>query len=550
MIGLVAAASAQNSSEVGPQKLGAVAAKPREASAGVQQKATIRGRIEGFRHVATRGAGKDQQQRQQERQTLIKVRLNDGRFAIIALGPKSDLDSLGLQRNDFITAEGRAGIVEGVPALVASNAEVNGQRVSIRQSSVSAERQVNGQPVRERASRNDQAVIDADARALMEKVRKAYQDLRAVQLGGTVSTHIEIGATVVKTSLGFTSSYEAPNKFRHDTAEMLIGSTGDQSFVFNKRSNNYMQQQVRSNQSLTEALPAAAITVLHTQNPSLLGAMLPNPLERVLQSVARVEKLDDAVVENQRYPQLVLRGAPGHGPISVLIDPETNLIRRATVDLREQIEHSGAREGVRQATTVIDYTLINTQPSFEEGRFAWQAPARASDVAQQRDSEQQASQGLVGRDAPGFELTSLDGRRVSLADQRGKVVVLDFWASWCPPCEESLPHLGRIYRDEQQDGVVVFAINVGEERDRVSSYVQMKNIALPVLLDPEGKVAEQYSVRGIPKTVVIGKDGKVTDVFSGLGADSYEEIRASIAKASSATTSAAGSTSAPTVSVN
>ncbi len=505
------------------------AAKQSQPATADEQSTTIRGRIEGFRHYQSSARSGEQKQPQRaDEQTLVNVRLQDGRSVVIALGSKIELDELKLQRNDFIIVEGRARMVEGVPALAASRLEVNGQRVTLGQKKEATSRQVDGHPAQEQRS----PVIQADARELLDKVRTAYEKAKTLRLAGLVSSHFEIGNSVVKTHLGFTSAFEAPNKFQHDTVDMLIGSTGEQVFVLNKKTNNYLQQKVAAKEPLAKDLPATGLSVLHAQNPSLLAALLRSPFQRVLESAESIEKLDDAVIENKRYPQLVLRGIPGHGPISVLVNPENHLVRRVKVNLRPALPEDATDKRVRQATITVDYTLIDTATDFAADRFAWQPPEKATDVAQQRQTEEQASQGLVGKTAPAFELTALDGRKVSLAEQRGKVVVLDFWASWCPPCKESLPHLGRMFGDEKQENVEFFAINVGEEKDRIQSFLQAENLEVPVLLDPDGKVARQYQVKGIPKTVVIDPEGQVTKVFTGLGADSYEQIREAIKQAS------------------
>ncbi len=117
-----------------------------------------------------------------------------------------------------------------------------------------------------------------------------------------------------------------------------------------------------------------------------------------------------------------------------------------------------------------------------------------------------------------------------LAELKGQVVVLDFWASWCPPCIESLPHLGKLYQEKQDKGVKVFAVNVAEDKAKVEMFLKSKNVTVPVLLDSKGDAAEKYNVSSLPQTVVIGKDGTVKKVFVGLGADSFEQIRNEIAR--------------------
>jgi peroxiredoxin len=135
------------------------------------------------------------------------------------------------------------------------------------------------------------------------------------------------------------------------------------------------------------------------------------------------------------------------------------------------------------------------------------------------------SEKLVGQSAPAFTLENLEGQRISpLEDFKGNVIVLDFWASWCPPCREGLPHLDKLYQEKREQGVAVFAVNVRETDEQAKAFMSQQNLSVPVLLDTKGEVSGQYLVSGIPQTVVIGRDGKVSQVLVGFGAGSAEKL--------------------------
>lgn len=136
--------------------------------------------------------------------------------------------------------------------------------------------------------------------------------------------------------------------------------------------------------------------------------------------------------------------------------------------------------------------------------------------------------------APDFSVNTLDGKQVKLGDLRGKVVVLDFWATWCPPCRKSLPHLQKLSQDKDlaAKGVTVIAMNVDEEKQTVEKFMKDNGYTFTVGMDAGGAVAKKFKVEGIPSTFIIDAGGKVTAGIVGYGGESTDkEIKDAIAKA-------------------
>ena len=101
------------------------------------------------------------------------------------------------------------------------------------------------------------------------------------------------------------------------------------------------------------------------------------------------------------------------------------------------------------------------------------------------------------------ELASLD-----LAAYRGRVVYLDFWASWCAPCRASFPFMDTLQREERARGLVVIAVNVDTERRLATEFLTETPVDFGIVFDPAGKLAEEWKLAGMPTTVLIGRDGK------------------------------------------
>lgn len=127
----------------------------------------------------------------------------------------------------------------------------------------------------------------------------------------------------------------------------------------------------------------------------------------------------------------------------------------------------------------------------------------------------------VGRAAPDFRLERLDGGELRLSDLRGRVVLVNFWASWCGPCRAEMPEFARRYRGEEANGLTVLAVDLQEAAGPVQAFVDEFDLPFPVLFDRPGGVARTYRVNGLPKTVIIDRDGIVRAVRDGEVTPAY-----------------------------
>lgn len=121
----------------------------------------------------------------------------------------------------------------------------------------------------------------------------------------------------------------------------------------------------------------------------------------------------------------------------------------------------------------------------------------------------------AGDTAPAFELEDEQGLGVSLADYAGKVVLLNFWATWCPPCVQEMPSLNETYESLRDDGFVVLGVSVDEDEGLYSRFLREAGITFPTVRDPERTASSRYGTLKYPESYLISRDGRVLRKYVG-----------------------------------
>ncbi|HBH11624.1 MAG: Alkyl hydroperoxide reductase/ Thiol specific antioxidant/ Mal allergen [Clostridiales bacterium 38_11] len=140
------------------------------------------------------------------------------------------------------------------------------------------------------------------------------------------------------------------------------------------------------------------------------------------------------------------------------------------------------------------------------------APSISEPTSKESETEEAGREVVY---APEFELEDLDGNIVKLVDLKGKNVLLNFWATWCPFCIDEMPDLQLLYEKYKDDNFIVLAVNVQESAEKARSYLEETGIELPVLLDKDSRIAALYGANSIPLTIVINKDGVAVTGYKG-----------------------------------
>lgn len=272
--------------------------------------------------------------------------------------------------------------------------------------------------------------------------------------------------------------------------------------------------------------PVDPATVYQTPMMGMLinGALVSdNPLEMMKKDLTSATYVGKETVNGVEAHHIKLVDA--EGDVDLWIDAgDQPLVRQAKVDQSRGMAAAG-----HPASVIVNIDFKNWQVGqpIADSVFQFTPPAGAQKV-DSFNPQTQSESSLKGKPAPDFELTDLDGNGVKLSDLRGKVVILDFWATWCGPCRIGMPIVNKVAGEFADQGVVMYAVNLREPVDRVKPFVQKLPFKLNVLLDTDGSVARQYEIRAIPRTLVIDRKGVVRADHSGVSEDTERELTSEV----------------------
>ena len=220
---------------------------------------------------------------------------------------------------------------------------------------------------------------------------------------------------------------------------------------------------------------------------------------------------DDVRARTTKEIALEIRALPATSPGKLRL--AEYLASRAT-------EGDFGRETLQVVTTTLADAVIQQPPADKDGKpaaayltLAELARYEHMQVSLATPQYKAAQETLAADDAKrqsaNFTLTDLQGKQWTLQDLRGKVVLVNFWATWCPPCKKEMPDLEALYQKFKDQGFVILAISEDEETEKVAPFIAEQKVTYPILLDPGAKVNKLFEVEGIPKTFIYDRQGKL-----------------------------------------
>jgi peroxiredoxin len=393
-------------------------------------------------------------------------------------------------------------------------------------------------------SAQEKPANDPKAVEVVGAVSKYYLGLK--QFTADLSEATEVSAPNVnqRVEMVFSVAVEKPNKFamllKQGRGASVI-SDGAKLYTYVPEANAYNEEPAPADLSALVKQPSVG--------HSFLGQLIDaDPAKAVMEGVLGVEYRGVEQLEGHDAHHLAFKQKAFDWELWVDVGDQP-LVRKVAIDLSRIIVQQGAPPGAQGSFTELFSNWTVNQP-IEAARFSFTPPAGAKTFAQhlaeQAKRESQAHP-LVGKPAPDFSLELLAGGEMKLSDAKGKnAVVLDFWATWCPPCQAELPVVTKLLAGYKDKGVLFFAVNQQEDPAKIRSFLQSIKVDPPVALDRQGSAGALYQVTGNPETVVIDKEGIVRAVYTGYGPGMEQVIQEQLDEVlAGGTTAPAAPTPAP-----
>lgn len=385
-----------------------------------------------------------------------------------------------------------------------------------------------------------------DAKELLKKVNEAHKNLKTFQLEGQTVLEMKGDGVFMRFELPFVIAYGAAGQKRLQVKNPFDGnktivSDGKTEWVYLPTEKQFTKKPFDK-----ASLPEAGTSLLHQfKDDSMFADMICDDLTDGMVS-AKIVREEVVELGGQRFNCYVIEAiysdkseAPAKSkdgnaaeadkqekglvlPMTFWVDKDRQVVLQHKFDgggIFAQMFRAFADNANFTMSTTLSVAKFNE--TLPDSLFAFTPPADATEVekfdSKQAEAEEEAEvESLVGSDAVSFLLADLNGKQFNMDKLRGKIVVIEFWASWCGPCRETMPHVEKLHKEFKDRGLVVLGMNDEEVAD-AKRFVQKHGYTFPTLVDAESAVSKQYGIQAIPQTVVIDRDGKIAAHFMGTG---------------------------------
>ncbi len=376
---------------------------------------------------------------------------------------------------------------------------------------------------------------DQKAIEIIQQADEFYSSMDSIVVDINQVVKVQMQGTKTEQNTKMRLAVKRPNKVALRTMGQApamqnyqIASDGQNIFVYSKGMNSYIKQ------------PAPS-TITELTSTQLVGASRGGAI--VLGLLSETSSLDEL---KEMTSEIAYRGQEERAGIAMhqiyfkdstmgigldyWIDAgEKPIVYKVAFDTTEMMGQMGGTMGEQMENMEMENYILLSDLKYDldiaDAAFQFNPPEGAREAGSLYEmitgnkQPQQSQGGAIppGTPAPAFEMKTLRAGNISLAQHKGKnVVVLDFWATWCPPCRKGLPIIDKVAQSYSDKPVAFYAVNVREQPGKARQFMEQNNLSLNVAMDSDGSVGQAYGASAIPTTIIIGKDGTVQASHVGL----------------------------------
>jgi thiol-disulfide isomerase/thioredoxin len=377
------------------------------------------------------------------------------------------------------------------------------------------------------AGKEEQKSALPDAREVLEKMVAVYQNAKSYADQGQVRLQAVVGGKEIDSTAPFSLAIERPNKLRMEAYDARIVCDGREMFASVKFiPNQVMRKPAPAKASIKALLTDPQLAQAWTQGfggamPQALLLLGEKPMDNLMRDAERVVSLEPGVIGGRECYRVQFQRPDGTAVF--WIDRENHILRRVSLPtdaIRQGMSNEGTVENISLTADFIGAEL-DVPISADAFRFDVPADARVSKYFLPPVMT------FLGKKTPPLKFQDLNGKSVDISTLAGKVVVLDFWATWCGPCRMSLPNLDKVYQQfKDNPNVAFYAVSVDEQKmenkalqDKLAEW----KVSVPPLRDPD-RSAEALQFEGIPTLLVIDGTGVVQHCEMGYDEKMPDEL--------------------------
>jgi thiol-disulfide isomerase/thioredoxin len=370
-----------------------------------------------------------------------------------------------------------------------------------------------------------------DARSLLKESADALRGFKSYELDQQV---------VIEIKGGIESHLELPVKLAvSNPGRLRIESNGQlgSTVIVSDGENTWMYVGSPLKQYTKTPAVSSPDALIKSVNPGI-GEMLEDLKTRDPYLSAKITGQETVDVGGEKFDCYVVEAAldkikmpdlytMSNGSTKMWIDKKTHLLLKQTTTATIEGGPLKVPTKMTQGTAMLAMKL--NQP-VADSFFVFTPPEGSRQVDEFKvealKAPVKATADLTGKPAVDFKLKAIDGTEYALRDLRGKVVLLDFWATWCAPCRKELPILEKIHHEFRDKGLVLLGMDVGEDSDTVGKFLRETKLSYPVVLTAAGETDQNYSVTAYPTIVLLDREGKI--VLYHVGTGSEKDLRANL----------------------